>query len=700
MKRITKAFIKIVDKLENSCAIGAIRQGLIMMIPLLVVGYGALLLISLPIQAYQEFLTGLWDGRVVEILQFIHNGVNKFFAVILAVSTSVSYAFEKRRKTDIYVGIAEIIILAITTLVAFAAFSGIQYDTFSISYFNNMHSFTALIVALISGKIFFAMKNRKFLKFEKQGMNVDNSYVEAIQGIFPAIAILGFFALFKQLLQITFGSNGLQEVFEANVNHLLQFIDNGLAEGLILVIIIHIVWFFGIHGNNMLDVVMKQNFEDITAGIFSKTFQDVFVIMGGTGSVLCLVISILLFSKNKKVKGIAKMAIPTTAFNISELVLFGLPVILNPEFVIPFILVPVVNCVISYLAIYVGLVPPIVHSIEWTTPILLSGYQATASWKGAFLQVICVTIGVLIYKPFIQIYEVQGEKRFVQKVKNLVKELQIQEEKNMIMPLTRREDELGNVARILASELKEAVENKELFLMYQPQVDSEGVCIGAEALIRWKHPTVDFIYPPLIIQLAKEKNILPMIEEFIFDESAAAIARLEKEITGDFKISVNITNQSLEWDGMENCIEKYVKKYNISRKRLHLEITEQDALSSTKDVVKKINRLKSKGHKFLIDDFGMGHTSLLYFQTNCFDIVKLDRILSRDVLENERNSKIISSVVSLGKSLDFKIIAEWVETQEQRDELKRLGCDAFQGYLYSKPIDLEAFIVWVKEREG
>ena len=101
----------------------------------------------------------------------------------------------------------------------------------------------------------------------------------------------------------------------------------------------------------------------------------------------------------------------------------------------------------------------------------------------------------------------------------------------------------------------------------------------------------------------------------------------------------------------------------------------------------------------MIDDFGMGHTSLLYLQTNYFDVVKLDGALTRDVIENKRNSDIIASIVYLGESLHFTLVAEWVETEEQRDELKRLGCDAFQGYLYSKPIPLEELIVWLSQYE-
>ena len=414
---------------------------------------------------------------------------------------------------------------------------------------------------------------------------------------------------------------------------------------------------------------------------------------------MCLVVAILLFSRKRSVRNIARLSLPSVIFNISEIVTFGLPVILNPVFLVPFILVPIMNCIIAYVAIDIGLVPRIISEVEWTTPVFLSGYLATGSWTGVALQVFCLVVGAGIYMPFVRLYEKQSEIRLIENVKKLVEELKREEANNSITSLIAREDDLGSVARLLANDLEEAIKKKELFLVYQPQINREEICIGAEALIRWVHPVAGFIYPPLIVQLAKEKKLLSRLEEFIFDEAASAIARIGQNISSEFKISVNITNESLEWDGIEKCVEDCVKKYQIPSERLWLEITEQDALSSSIDIIDKLQKLKSKGHKFLIDDFGMGHTSLMYLQTNYFDVVKLDGALTRDILENKRNSDIIASIVYLGQSLHFTTIAEFVETREQRDELAALGCDAFQGYLYSKPVSLEELIPWMEAHQ-
>lgn len=696
---LKKNILKITYKIENNSAFGAIRQGMIMLIPLVVIGSIALMLMSLPIPAYQELLNNLLDGRVVEILNFIYCGVFNFFSVLLAVTTSISYAMLKRKKSEQHIGFGNVIILVVITLVTLAGYTGIQFDSFSIDALSNLNTFTALFVTLISGKIFFAIKNRRLFRVKKHGSHNDTVYTEAIEGIMPAVIIVVFFALLRQLFQVAFGVDGVQDLLEILVERFLTAFDNGLWAGISVILVTHLMWFFGIHGNNVLDAVIKQNFTDISVGIYSKTFQDVFIIFGGCGAILCLVIAILLVSKKKNIRNIAQLALPTVIFNISEIVVFGLPVILNPVFLIPYILVPIINCIISYVAIYLGLVPHIISEVEWTTPVLLSGYQATGSWAGVVLQIICIVIGVVIYMPFVRLFEKLSEKQMVEKVKRLVDELKREEETNSISSLTARTDELGSVARVLAADLEDAIKKRKLFLLYQPQINCEEKCIGAEALIRWVHPVVGFIYPPLIIQLAKEKNMLSKLEMFIFDEAAGAVAEIQKNISSDFKISINITNESLAWDGFEKCMEESVEKHNIPNEKLWLEITEQDALSSSIDIIDKLQNLKKKGHKFLIDDFGMGHTSLMYLQTNYFDVVKLDGALTRDILNNTRNSDIIASIVYLGQSLHFTTVAEYVETKEQRDELAALGCDAFQGYLYSKPIPLNELIPWMEAHQ-
>lgn len=693
---VKSRLLRVSDHFDNNLLFMAVRQGMVMMIPLLVSGSAALMLYSLPIPAYQKFLYGFWDGRAVAFLNFIQSASYGFFAMGLSLTTSFSYAEIRLRSRGGNRGDAVTVML--TTMASLIGFLGVQRKDFSVEALGTYNIFTALFIALGCCELFFRLKDTGIFRIRRRGMEADGGYLEAVSGILPAMVTVAFFGILRQAFMAVFQVDSLQGLLETAVGGLFASIENGLAAAIVILLLAHCMWIVGIHGSKVIDPAMQENFVRISQGeVYSKTFQDVFVFMGGTGSVLCLVIAILLFSRKRSIKNIARLSLPAAVFNISEMISFGLPVILNPIFVIPYLLVPVVLCVISYAAIDSGIVPHVIHQVEWTTPVFLSGYMATGSIAGSLLQGLCLVTGVLIYLPFLRLFEERDERRLTKNVKELTAELQRQEEANAITPLTKRGDALGGVARLLAADLRDAVENKELFFVYQPQVNAAEKCIGAEALIRWKHPIAGFIYPPLIIQLAREEKLLSDLESYMFDEAAHAISEIGKTVRTPFKISVNITNESLMWDGIEECIADKVRKYGISPDRLWLEITEQDALVSTEDMLDKIRRLKERGHRFLIDDFGMGHTSLLYLQTSHFRVVKLDGSLTKDVLKNERNRSIIAAITELGRSLHFDTIAEYVETKEQKELLRILGCGSFQGYYYSKPVALTELIPWMEQ---
>ncbi|MBO5372382.1 MAG: PTS sugar transporter subunit IIC [Lachnospiraceae bacterium] len=371
--------LRIMSRLENS-AIKAVRQGLIMIMPLLIISSIALMLMSLPILAYQNFLYALWGGKIVEILDFVYSGIMDFFAVMLATSTSISYAMIKRQTCKERVAYDNIVLLPLITIATLIGYSGIQYDTFSISELSNTNTFTALFVALVSGKLFFTIKNKITSGKRKKGLQVESSYVEALEGMFPALLTILFFAVFGMVFRMVFGVNSIQEWFSNIASWSLEVIDNDFISGLCILLVIHLLWFLGIHGNNVLDAFIQENYIHLDTSIYNKTFQDVFVVIGGCGAALCLVIAVLLYAKKRNVRHIAKVALPSAIFNISEIIVFGLPVILNSIFLLPFILVPVVNYLISYGAVYIGLIPRVTCEVEWTTPIFLSGYQATGSW--------------------------------------------------------------------------------------------------------------------------------------------------------------------------------------------------------------------------------------------------------------------------------------------------------------------------------
>ncbi|MGN0375784.1 MAG: EAL domain-containing protein, partial [Butyrivibrio sp.] len=468
--------------------------------------------------------------------------------------------------------------------------------------------------------------------------------------------------------------------------------------GLLYTVILHVLWFFGFHGSNMLEPIALSRFQFTGDGqVFSKAFFDVFVVMGGCGTTICVLLVLLIFYRKYRLGNLAKVSSVTVIFNINEMLNFGIPIILNPVLFIPFILTPIVSFSISYAAVEMGLVPAMVQEVTWTTPVLFSGYVATGSINGTILQLVCIVTGMLIYMPFLRIHKDMEEMYAKEQIKLLINQLKESEERCETPNFLNRTDKIGLICKVLLSDLKNSLEKDELYLLYQPQIDSDGRCLGAEALLRWEHPTYGFIYPPLIIYLAKEGNILPELEKKIFDMAAKAIKQTSEQYDGEFKISVNITAKSLLWD-IEEYIRKSVEKYNISHEQMWIEITEQDVISNADFIIDKLNKLKEMGHTLLIDDFGMGHTSLLYLQYNYFKIVKLDGSLVRNILTNKTNQKIIASIVELGSELNIKVIAEYVENEQQRQMLSELGCKWYQGYLFGRPVPLDDFIEELKIR--
>lgn len=536
------------------------------------------------------------------------------------------------------------------------------------------------------------------MSLQKYTSGMESICAGAIQTILPLALTVGLIALLNQLLVFFFGVYSLHELASGTACRIFENLKPGFLSGLLYTVLLHVLWFFGFHGSHILEPVAQTTFafDPASTEIFSKSFFDTYVVMGGCGTTICVLLVLLLFFHKNQLHNLAKAASFTVVFNLNEVLNFGIPMILNPILAIPFLLTPVLCYTISYGATALGIVPPLQQEIPWSTPVFFSGYMATGSLRGSFLQLFCILCGMAVYLPFLKLHKKTQEMYAKEQLSLLIEELKKLEEENETPNFLTRMDRLGLTSRMLLQDLKTALANKELYLLFQPQMDNDGVCFGAEALLRWNHPLYGFIYPPLIIYLAKEGKILPQLEQQLFDMAGAAICETSKQFDGEFKISVNITSKSLLWD-IESCIKECLEKYDIPAKKLWLEITEQDILTNTDLVVDKLNHLKQLGHTLLIDDFGMGHTSLIYLQSNYFNVVKLDGSLVKKMLESKTSQKIISSIVELGQELNIDVIAEFVETEQHRKMLAELGCRWYQGYLFSKPVTLEEFIAYLRE---
>ncbi len=674
-------------KLEASFILTVIKHGLAMMIPFVLTGGIASALVNFPFEAYQNIIRGSFFEK---ILNTVYTGTFGLFSIAMLVSLCASFCMECNMTVD------KTVMYILVGVAAYGAQLYVPDAPYNYDMFGVKGCFFAITTALISCHLLNTFYKIKILNLRKYTFGLERITAVAITMFLPAICVICIIVISTHLILWFFGAVSLYELISNFMCIIFDNIHNQFMQGFIYTILVHVLWMFGLHGSHILEPIVTTSFNLGQAGeIFSKSFYDVYVSMGGCGTSVCVLLALLIFFRKSRMNNIAKISIFTVPFNLNEMLTFGIPIILNPIMFVPFLVTPIFCYVTAYVATMTGLVPPVIHGVTWSTPIIFSGYLATGSINGSILQVVMVAVGVSIYLPFLKINMTAQEKTAKEQMSEIVKLLQEKEELNENVDLLFQSNRIGQIARMLRHDLRSAIERDELYILYQPQVDCNDVCLGAEALLRWNHPLYGFIYPPLIIYLAKEGGILEPLEKKIIDKTVAAIDKVNKECGSDFKISINLTSKSLLWD-IEEYIDETLAKYNIQPSQLWIEITEQDVLSKATTVINKIERLKEKGHVMMIDDFGMGHTSILYLQSSQFGVVKLDGSLVKDVLENTTNQQIISSIVSLAEKLNVKIISEYVETEKQRDKLLELGCKWYQGYLYEKPIPLLDFIEFMK----
>ncbi|MES2536808.1 MAG: EAL domain-containing protein [Pseudomonadota bacterium] len=244
----------------------------------------------------------------------------------------------------------------------------------------------------------------------------------------------------------------------------------------------------------------------------------------------------------------------------------------------------------------------------------------------------------------------------------------------------------------LEADFRRGLQRQEFFLEYQPQLDEENRVIGAEALVRWRHPARGLVTPNEFICLAEETGlILPLglwVLQTACDQLASWAAQPE---TAYLNLSVNVSARQFRHLGFVEQALAVIDRTGINPQRLKLELTESLLVDNVEETIAKMATLKARGIGFALDDFGTGYSSLSYLKRLPLDQLKIDRTFVSDVLTDANDAVIVRTIVALGQSLGLLVIAEGVETIAQRDFLARQGCHVFQGYLYSQPLTAEQF---------
>lgn len=249
----------------------------------------------------------------------------------------------------------------------------------------------------------------------------------------------------------------------------------------------------------------------------------------------------------------------------------------------------------------------------------------------------------------------------------------------------------------MEADLRRALEEKQFLLHYQAQVVDDGRVIGAEVLLRWLHPEHGMISPGNFIPLAEETRLILPIGQWVLETvcSQLAIWATQPKLA-NLTLAVNISARQFHRPEFVTRVTDALTSTGANPKRLKLELTETLLVENVQDIVEKMHALKSKGVGFSLDDFGTGYSSLSYLKRLPLDQLKIDQSFVRDVLIDPNDAAIARTVVALAQNLGLGVIAEGVETQAQRDFLASVGCHAYQGYFFGRPVPLLEFEAMVE----
>ena len=244
----------------------------------------------------------------------------------------------------------------------------------------------------------------------------------------------------------------------------------------------------------------------------------------------------------------------------------------------------------------------------------------------------------------------------------------------------------------LEARMHEALEANAFRLFFQPQVNRRGVVIGAEALLRWPLDGGAMVSPAEFIPLAEDTGHIVRLGSWVLRSACAQLARWQmNETTRHLKIAVNVSARQFHQPDFVASVKDTVRAAGVDPCRLELELTESAILSDMDETIRRMNELRALGIRFALDDFGTGYSSLSYLKRLPLDQLKIDQSFVRDMAEDEGSEAIVLAILSLSHALGLEVVAEGVEMPEQRDFLRHHGCDCFQGYLFGKPLPMEAW---------
>ncbi|WP_394128306.1 PTS sugar transporter subunit IIC/EAL domain-containing protein [Vibrio hepatarius] len=654
----------------------AIREGMVWLIPCLMLSSFALFFASIG-----EFFLDSREAWITHLYS-LHDAIAQFFPFLMTATISYILAMQWRLPRP------PTALLMITFLVII---EGVLPEGSTLLTF---HIILAIITPLYAVPLLAYLLRFDFLKLtetESAGQIVKESLNMVIPAFITSLLVLAINYTFVMSLS----NIALSSIFATD------YANEPTLFGVIFATLNSVLWFMGIHGYyallplvEFLQEASNLNYSTVLAGgeahyPMNLSFMGAFVFIGGSGATLSLVIALLVFSKQRSLKLIALASIPIGVLNINEILLFGLPIIFNPRLFFPFLLAPVINVVVSMLAVSSGLVATPSVSVPFNSPIFINAWMATqGDWAAVGLQLLNIVIGIAIYLPAVKVLnQSKSQKRIALPIFDTSYARREEEARTLMDDPIAQAIEHEKSTMLIEHEL-EQLSSRDFCIEYQPQVSANGAeTVGCEALIRSVDKHGRLQYPVAFIPWLEQAGLMKDVDLWVFRQVIKDIKQMHK--AGVLvPVSVNITPQTLVDPEYISQLEKIIHSY---AQYIHIEITEESLLEDEQALAIAFNRLHKLGAKIHIDDFGTGYSSLSYLNKFELDYLKIDRSFVL-ALDTPKGKKVFGSIVSIAKQLDLKVIVEGVETTEQLAHIPNDSDISVQGWLYAKSLTLSRFI--------
>ena len=426
LDKLESIFIPLAEKIGKNKYLISIRDGFLLTTPLLIIGSFFLLIANFPINNWTEFWARFFGENWTAYMAKPTNATFDIMAILAVVG--IAYSFSRELKVDKLSG-AAVAIVSWFILMPYKVTDGsVTLNGIPLDWVGSKGIFIGIITAFLSVHIYaWVIKKGWVIKMPK---GVPPAVTQSFAALVPSAVVLGVFFLANSLLALTPYDNAFNFIFKFLQQPLLV-LGNTLGAVLVAMGFQHFFWFFGINGGSIVGSIMQpiltplslENLAAFQAGttlpnVINQQFYDLFTTFGGAGSTLSMLIAMIIVCRSKRIKNLSKISVVPALFGINEPIIFGLPIVLNPTILIPFLLTPLINILISYFSMVSGLVPFTSGiSIPWTTPVIISGFLTTG-WRGALLQLILVILGVFIYMPFVKMMDKQYKNEELQAIEN------------------------------------------------------------------------------------------------------------------------------------------------------------------------------------------------------------------------------------------------------------------------------------------